>query len=519
MNNPTILPDQPAGLAQDRLHFRRHLQALETRVLLPLRQSPAPFWVGIYGPPGSGKSSLLRMLAEYLRQPEQATAWRVVHFNAARHAPDRLWPAFLACLGESQAAFGQLIDTPSGELPAAIRRTLELEAEGHWAILLEDLEYCRDACLAAHFLQQVKDYFNYPRCLLWLGGDRSRLIAMLETAYPGSGELRLQTLVQLPFELPPPPNPRLIAMLGFQAPESQGYFLRVAELFQHNPRQIKLLWNQALMGLSVIKTELEQVQGFCHEPNLELMIKWLLLRHRGGLRHNPYRYLGLEVRAGNPDDQREFRQNFLELLGFAPDALNNFNDPPFERRLAVFLWHDLTRRRFGNPRILSLYAGGSGEDASRSRLFIEECRFAGIQLMERQDFAWAALGGGYFGGVRFVECDFSYADLQGAELDQASFERCQLKGARFDRASLANSRWIGCDNLDYLDTQPDTYEQIADLAVDSWLAQPLTDWDPEALYKVYKTILNRHGDTATEGLRQRLLRKGMRIREKVIKSW
>ncbi|MCP4701383.1 MAG: hypothetical protein GY862_31690, partial [Gammaproteobacteria bacterium] len=388
--------------------------------------------------------------------------------------------------------------------------------------MIDDLDRYHEPSLIVNFLEEIQLVLCLKRCLFFICADKEQMVRAVETRFKESGEAYLDKLVQLPFELPPHQSSDLVNMLAIESPEIKTCFLRIAELYPHSPRKLKAIWNQAVMGLAVVKSELDRVQGFRHEPSITLMLKWLLLKSRGVLARDPYRYLVFEARANGNTADEHLQQEFLLELGFQyqDKAANECQwHSDFKRRLAVFLWHDLKRHRFGSPRVLSLYANISGKDLNRSRLSIEEARFAGRTKIERQDFSNAVLSSGYFSGLHFIDCDFSFADLNGTDLEGAVFERCQLRGVRFDGARLQASLWLACDNLEHLDTRPDTYELIAAQAVKTWQEQAPADWSPEPLYKMYKTILNRYVSPPNEAVRQRLIEKGMQVRQAVMTNY
>ncbi len=79
-----LLDDQPVDARLDRLRLARYLDIIDERVLrkddslLREGQSPPPFVVGVFGQWGTGKTSLLKMLAERLEAQNKKidTEWR-----------------------------------------------------------------------------------------------------------------------------------------------------------------------------------------------------------------------------------------------------------------------------------------------------------------------------------------------------------------------------------------------------------------------------------------------------------
>ncbi len=93
---PGLWTDQPIlGAAHDRLNFSHYANVL-TEVVLT---TDTPFTIGIFGPWGSGKTSLMRLVAEQLfdRRAEDHRWAKVVWFNAWQYEHDRgaLWRTLL----------------------------------------------------------------------------------------------------------------------------------------------------------------------------------------------------------------------------------------------------------------------------------------------------------------------------------------------------------------------------------------------------------------------------------------
>lgn len=532
-----LLNDKPAGLETDALQLKPYLDTLETLVLEQSELWRAGFVVGLFGPPGSGKSSLLRMLTERLKHLEDDN-WLFVRFS--------LWDYMLL-----QEPLPGLLQAMAGQQPALSRQIQDLierdweqdrearipeqrlahltedmqqiindllQAGKQLIVMIDDVDHCYDSAKILSLFEQIKLLLAGKPYLLFICADQVNLSQLLDIQLNGKGQVYLDKLVQLPLELPPYQARQMLSMFNLKQAETavQLYFTRITELFRHNPRALKRLWNQAVFGLEVVKNELTRVRGFRHEPSLILMLKWLLLKNCGILKHNPYHYLRFENAALKQEstNSKTLRDEFLQELGFqsALDAVPQYSS--FERRLAIFLWQDLGRHCFLSPQVFSLYAHSSREDRSHSRLFIEEQRFMGRLQIEYQDFSWVSLSGGYFSDMHFIACDFSFANLQEALLNNVTFERCQFRGVCFDHSQLEGSYWLDCAGLDELDTELRSYEQIADRLVATWREQPQSQSDLSALYKLYKIIINRCSPLR-ERDRQRLLDKGQAIRKQV----
>jgi KAP family P-loop domain len=102
MTDLAVLSDAPALSGQDRLQFKRYVDPLVSLIANPL--SLTPFTIGILGAWGSGKSSVLGMLDEQLRQ-RNPEAFLRVHFNpwVHRREPNLIQP-LLAALRDTMLA-------------------------------------------------------------------------------------------------------------------------------------------------------------------------------------------------------------------------------------------------------------------------------------------------------------------------------------------------------------------------------------------------------------------------------
>lgn len=565
MKTLKILDDQPADSASDQLHFYRFINAIENKVLD--REDTKPFVVGVYGKWGYGKSTLLRMLAEKLK--EEPEKWEIVEFSPWMYRNEKsLLLPLLATLSKKRSIFENLIKEITKTGPKFIKTlsTMGIDAattglplitflssihkekekakdmgekiaeavnavtkdKKQMVFLIDDLDRCHDPVQIIGLLEQIKLFLHLDRCIFFICADREQIIKAINKIFPGEGEEYLDKFVQLPLEINPHQSHHLIGMLGIEDKELRHYVMRISEVLDHNPRKLKKLLNQAAIGMEIVKEEMGRVQSFTYDASPELMLKWLLLKECEPLKHNPYLYMKFESEAqdklkqslDNKDDI-SFKESFLKELGLKKNAEKYTSE--FHRRLAVFLWFDLAIHSFKNSKSLSLYARTCVEDVSRSRLYIEEASFGGNDLFEFEDFSEVDLSGGNFSGVRFENCNFSFTNLKNTELGNSSFICCKLKDVSFDDSNIENSHWIKCENVDQLNTEPVLYETIADLMVKGWKekdSQAQSDWNPEQLFKMYKTILDKHEKqkTITDDIRQRLIEKGSNIRNEVEKD-
>lgn len=622
-----LLDDQPVGRAGDKLRFDRALAVIE-RLVLTRRASEgkpeAPFVVGVFGRWGSGKSSLLKILAERLEEEnEQAKErhpaarwsllrrvlrkavrkrlgslvdplafsppWIVVEFSPwhYRHLPSllvpllaalakkqpQLWQAIRKIAGMNTGWIGKLIawltnkggfspetfvaaqtalpvlallqslnekaqeDREAKDLAEQIADAVKEIARGKTRVvfLIDDLDRCHDPAQIVGLLEQIKLFLHLDNCLFFIAADRGQIVKAIETQFPGEGERYLEKFVQLTVELPQPESRDLLDLLPDASAGDKACLERASEILGRNPRKVKALWNRAQACLALMREDLQGVTGFSHTPALRLMLRWLLLQEAGLFRNNPYALLELEAvlrrRDGSETERREAFDKILKDHGPATGRKTGkgARDPAADRlreRLSAYLWHDRDTQ-FGKPGVLSLYLKATGVAHATTRQWLEEQIFSGVTRFEARDLAWADLRDARLGGANFEDCDFSHADLSGSDLRDVSFARCQFAGAKFDHCISENTRWTDCTGLHALDTEPETYEKLADRFVRLWESNPtqppVAVNEPEGLHALYKTytqivhLLELSGivDRAHE---MRILEKGREIRERVIQA-
>lgn len=556
-----LLNDEPAG--EDRLYFGRYIDAIERKVLS--REDTAPFVVGIYGRWGLGKSTLLRLLKDRLIQEDHK--FDVVEFSPWMYRNEKtLLLPLLATLAKKRPPFEKLIknivetgpeliktlsamciETATTGLPllsflGGIQKNKEdakdlgerireavnevTGGEKKMVFLIDDLDRCHDHNQIIGLLEQIKLFLHIERCIFFICADKGQIIKAIEETFKGEGENYLDKFVNLPIELHPHHAHHLADLLGIKDEETLNYMLRVAEILEFNPRRLKRLWNEAVMGLEIIKREVDRVNLLDHDPSIRLMVKWFLLKRCEPVVKEPTLYMQYELKGRNLPAETDAQGNvishkelFLREFGFKKDGQWASET---HRKLAVFLWNDLAENRFEKNIILNLYSKASGEDISYTRAYIEEELFENCTNINAKDFNKVDLRWGKFGKATFSDCQFNLSNFDSADLTSTTFIACDLQGVRFNNCTLENTKWLECKNMDKLDTEPVLYTVIADKVVEVWREGgkkwDRRDWKPDELFKMYKTIITLHEDrgTLTDEIKNRLLEKGMVVRDEVL---
>lgn len=558
-----LLGDQPARIDSDRLHFQRYLTAIEATVLN--RDDHAPFVTGIFGPWGSGKSTLLGMLEHRLTELNRDTAngqanWVIIKFSPWLYSQEEsLLVPLLALLAQQESVFKPLIKKMTETSMRFLKRTsatLDFDKLGmplkislnnlaeknsdhqffheeiataiktitgkkRLVFLIDDLDRCHDPAQIVHLLEQIKLFLHLDGCLFFIAADRQQVVDAIDKTFPGSGAAYLEKFVQLAFDLPPHHSEDLVRMLPSADAETLRAYRPLCEVLGNNPRKLKLIWNEAVLRMAILKEELHtHPQTRQHTPDLNLLLRWLLIRNRGELAKNPYRYLEFEQRKKTADAAalEQLREEFIRRLQFKDEKDQWRSDE--DQRLAVFLWNRLDQDGFHHPAILTLYARASGTDTYYSRNLLENACFSGsdeAQFSDR-DFNYADLSGGHYPGAVFNRCDFTGTDFRHSILSGAQFADCDLSGVCFDQAELSGITWENCRGLNALDTEPVLYEQIIDQAEEQhWqITQPDIDI-AISLMKAYKAILDKHADNKSlaSAIESRLNEKARQLRAKI----
>jgi hypothetical protein len=332
MTGLAVLSDAPVFSGQDRLQFRRYVDPLVT--LLSNPDSSTPFTIGILGAWGSGKSSVLTMLDEQLRQ-RNAEAFLRVHFNpwVHRREPTILQPllralrdtmladrrkrfaatalkvtsilgtlsadALLGAVTAGRVSLERLdtarkqyakarsdVDGELGTLRGVLRDELSgLERQGIRAVFfIDDLDRCEPDQMI-DLLESIKLFLDVPGVFVVMAISKDlvdRAVAIKyhhfgfdRTGLVDLGDEYLEKMIQLPLYLLPLDSRGVRALLeDFASPE---LFAEHGDLLQRilvpNPRKIKRVLN----FLAVTNSIVSRTPGLA-DLHADLVVRLTVLR-------------------------------------------------------------------------------------------------------------------------------------------------------------------------------------------------------------------------------------------------
>jgi predicted KAP-like P-loop ATPase len=309
-----VLGDAPAGRQNDRLSFDRYVEPLVSVIADPFQETP--FTIGIFGPWGSGKSSLLRMISEELRL-NYAERFVLVEFNAWIHRgePNILVPllhtlrdslekdrknrftASVAKLGHVLVNLGAdliLKAVTAGNVSLEnleklekqylerrfrvesemrnLRSTLQAEVESinlngaRLVIAVDDLDRCEPDQIIG-LLDAVKLFLDIPDVFVILAVDREVVRRGIQVRYKEFkfadgrddviGHEYLEKMVQLPVELFPLSDGQVTQFVENSMPGKLHEKARalVKSVALPNARKIKRLVNTYVVIRSLMQTD------------------------------------------------------------------------------------------------------------------------------------------------------------------------------------------------------------------------------------------------------------------------
>ncbi|MBN1922557.1 MAG: SUMF1/EgtB/PvdO family nonheme iron enzyme, partial [Anaerolineae bacterium] len=298
--------DQPiTTAAQDAFDFYTYAEALTHLAL----EGDAPRTIGIFGPAGCGKTSLLHLIAASLEEQGVAASRPVVilWFDAAQHTEPG--PTRRALLLQALAQLKSLDLSPEDAQRLAdweISLTYDADFDTfagfsvltQWvndyfteraerlALFLDGLDACPPE-RAVDTLEATRCFLNTPGSLCFLAADHDRLNAGLNARYgetpPAANGVacantsHVQRLVQVTFTLPPLSSAHIddfLAQLTPDLPAATRGVLAVG--LPPTPRSIK----QALNTLHLRQALIQPAADAPEDSNLILLAKVVVLQER-----------------------------------------------------------------------------------------------------------------------------------------------------------------------------------------------------------------------------------------------
>ena len=281
---------------------------------------PAQFTIGIYGPWGTGKSSILRALERHLAGEDDVTpvffdAWRyeqsehiiVPLLHETYHALRRSGRSDVAASPARPARGRRRIELQAAEGPrraggvgragsraagrgvlAAVRRAPRAARDARRAriaVLIDDLDRCSDRNVVA-LLEAINLVMDVPGLIFVLALDYEVLVNAIERKYEHvNGHTFIEKLVQIPFRVPPLSidNRRSLEELlpdwERHAGELPDHFYdRIVDIallgLRGNPRQVKRLLNSFLMLRRIMQRRNLPVDELLLAALIGLQLRW-----------------------------------------------------------------------------------------------------------------------------------------------------------------------------------------------------------------------------------------------------
>lgn len=297
MDSFAVLSDNPVRTAQDDLWNLRAVAAELAQIISSV--ADPPFTLGVFGGWGSGKTSLLSLLADELKAPGDT---RVAWFNAWHYREQQeIWPALVQCVvtalrdtTTSAAILERLADfgraaartffgvgaqvlshgiVSVADVSAVLDRYSQLQAErtqeiadfpakfdeitsealdGRLVVLVDDLDRCSpDAAL--EILEGIKLFLQSEHCVFVVALDPAAIFEALRARYPLNEEYRVNYLerhIQLVRYVPEPGDEQLRAGLSTVCradfPDALWHLVHAAA--EGNPRRAKRFLNMLLLA-------------------------------------------------------------------------------------------------------------------------------------------------------------------------------------------------------------------------------------------------------------------------------
>lgn len=311
-----VVADIPTGTPG--LGFSEYVEAIADAVR---GGRPAQFTIGIYGPWGSGKSSILKALEARLAAEPEVTpvlfdAWRyersehiivpllhevyhVVQKSGNSQVAAQLLRALRAVVGglnfkllkvrDVQEAWDEEGVTPLDDAfsrPFDELRALPASLGGsRIAVLIDDLDRCSDRNVVA-MLEAINLVMDVPGLVFVLALDYDVLVSAIERKYEHvSGHVFIEKLVQIPFRVPPltiynrQSLEELLPDWRVHVQDLPDYFSdRVVDIallgLRGNPRQVKRLLNSFLVLQRIMEHRRLPVDHLLLVALIGLQLRW-----------------------------------------------------------------------------------------------------------------------------------------------------------------------------------------------------------------------------------------------------
>ncbi|GII92149.1 hypothetical protein Ssi02_23800 [Sinosporangium siamense] len=330
MENPClVLSDAPVGLKSDGLGFQRYVRPLVS--IITGETTETPFTIGVFGPWGSGKSSLLRMIDESLAGDYADRTVRV-HFNpwVHRKEPTMLLPLLHTLqdtlkedgkqrFREVVGRLGHVIATLTSDVLLRkasggnvsiekikevskqyaeqrgmveseirnLRKTLQAQADvvaengSRLVIFIDDLDRCEPHEII-DLLESVKLFLDLRNVIVVMAiaknvVDRGVAVKYRDFGFEAAkvveiGDEYLDKMIQLPLTLMPIDTGAFLGHLTLpQELEAHAHLLE--EMVAPNPRRIKRVLN----AYSVMRT-IAQADPELHRLRPDVVLRLLVLR-------------------------------------------------------------------------------------------------------------------------------------------------------------------------------------------------------------------------------------------------
>jgi predicted KAP-like P-loop ATPase len=338
--------------------------------------------VAIYGPWGSGKTTVLNFIEHYLKSAGEPKSPEVIYFNP-------WW--FSGSENLVRDFFGQLINSlrprdralkkvrkilasvcetlektpitnkdPFGAIAKWIRpaepnvvllreklEKLLRTQERRFVIFIDDIDRLT-ADEIRDIFKTVKAVANLPNIIYVLAFDRDVVTKALSEVQEDTGEKYLEKIVQVPFELPLPDKSSIRSLLFERLGSVLGevdesifdrqywaniYFDGIDPLIE-TPRDINRLCNATSVSFPVVRGEVNPVD-FIAIDALRVFVPTIY--HK--IRANPESFTGSSERTprGSEDSERQFHNGYIEQIDKSlQEAIKNLLQRLFPRLQAVW---------------------------------------------------------------------------------------------------------------------------------------------------------------------------------------